>query len=59
MKAMKTRLTVASSMLEGIAIGALAVRGLNAQAKPPAYVIAEIAPTAVVIGFSPALPATA
>jgi catechol 2,3-dioxygenase-like lactoylglutathione lyase family enzyme len=41
MKAMKTRLTVASSMLEGIAIGALAVQGLNAQAKPPAYVIAE------------------
>jgi hypothetical protein len=42
MKALKTRLTVASSMLEGIAIGALAVQGLHVQAKPPAYVIAEI-----------------
>ena len=39
---MKTRFTVASSMLAGIAIGALAVQGLYAQAKPPAYVIAEI-----------------
>ena len=32
----------ASSMLAGIAIGALAVHGLYAQTKPPAYVIAEI-----------------
>jgi uncharacterized protein (DUF1330 family) len=39
---MKTRFTVASSMLAGIAIGAVAVQGLYAQVKPPAYVIAEI-----------------
>jgi uncharacterized protein (DUF1330 family) len=39
---MKIRFAVASSMLAGIAIGALAVQGLYAQAKPPAYVIAEI-----------------
>jgi hypothetical protein len=42
MEAMKARFTVASSMLEGIAIGALAVQGIYAQATPPAYVIAEI-----------------
>ena len=30
----------ALSMLAGIAIGALAVHGLYAQTKPPAYVIA-------------------
>jgi uncharacterized protein (DUF1330 family) len=39
---MKTRFTVASSMLAGIAIGAVAVQGLYAQVKPPAYVIAEV-----------------
>ena len=39
---MKTRFTVASSMLAGFAIGAVTVQGLYAQAKPPAYVIAEI-----------------
>jgi uncharacterized protein (DUF1330 family) len=37
-----TIMKFASSMLAGIAIGALAVHGLYAQTKPPAYVIAEI-----------------
>ena len=39
---MKTRFTVALSILAGIAIGAVAVQCLHAQAKPPAYVIGEI-----------------
>src|SRR5467141_1249796 len=49
-KAMKTRTTVALSisagllvgLLAGVAAGAAAVQTLHAQAKPPAYVIAEI-----------------
>ncbi len=39
---MKTRYTVALSVLAGVAVGAGAVRGLHAQATPPAYVVAEI-----------------
>jgi uncharacterized protein (DUF1330 family) len=39
---MKTRFTVALSMLAGIAIGAVAVQGLHAQAKPPVYTVNEI-----------------
>ena len=39
---MKTRFTVALSILAGIAIGAVAVQCLHAQAKPPAYAIGEI-----------------
>jgi uncharacterized protein (DUF1330 family) len=38
---MKTRYTVALTLLAGIAIGAAAVQGLHAQAKPKAYVISE------------------
>lgn len=39
---MKTRFTVTLSMLAGAALGAAAIQGLHAQAKPPVYVIAEI-----------------
>jgi uncharacterized protein (DUF1330 family) len=39
---MKTRFTVALSMLAGIAVGAVAVQGLHAQAKPPYYTVSEI-----------------
>src|SRR5882757_8426148 len=39
---MKTHLTVAFSMIIGIAIGAVAVQGLHAQAKPPVYTGSEI-----------------
>ena len=38
---MKTRYTVALSMLAGIAVGALAIQGLYAQAKPPVYFVVE------------------
>ena len=38
---MKTRYTVALSMLGGIAIGAVAIQGLHAQAKPKAYLVSE------------------
>jgi uncharacterized protein (DUF1330 family) len=41
-KAMKTRYTVALSVVAGVAIGAGAVQALHAQATPPAYVVAEI-----------------
>jgi uncharacterized protein (DUF1330 family) len=39
---MKTQHTVALSVLAGIAIGAVAVEGLHAQAKPPVYTVTEI-----------------
>ena len=39
---MKTLYIVASALLTGIGLGALAVQSLHAQAKPPAYAIAEV-----------------
>ena len=39
---MRTLYTAAFAMLTGAAIGALAVQGLRAQTKPPAYVVSEI-----------------
>ena len=39
---MKTLTTVALSICAGVAVGAAAVEALHAQAKPPAYVIAEL-----------------
>lgn len=39
---MKNFLTPGLAMLAGIAIGAVAVQGLHAQAKPPIYTVAEI-----------------
>ena len=39
---MKTRYTVALAMLAGVAVGAVAVQGLHAQAKPPVYSVAII-----------------
>jgi uncharacterized protein (DUF1330 family) len=39
---MKTQYTVTLAMLAGVAVGALAVQGLHAQAKPPVYVVTEI-----------------
>jgi uncharacterized protein (DUF1330 family) len=39
---MKTKYTVALSLCAGVAIGAVAVQGLHAQATPPVYVVAEI-----------------
>jgi uncharacterized protein (DUF1330 family) len=39
---MKTRYTVALSMLAGITLGAIAVQGINAQAEAPIYYISEI-----------------
>jgi len=38
---MKTKYTVALSMLAGVAIGAMAVQGLQAQGKPKAYSVSE------------------
>jgi uncharacterized protein (DUF1330 family) len=39
---MKTHYTVTLAMLAGIAIGAVAIQGLHAQAKPKAYTVAEL-----------------
>ena len=39
---MKTRYTVAMAVIAGFGLGAAVVEGLHAQAKPPAYYIAEI-----------------
>ena len=39
---MKTRYTMALSMLAGIAIGDVAIQGLHAQAKTPVYTVSEI-----------------
>jgi len=39
---MKSYYTVGLSMLAGAVLGAGAIQGLHAQAKPPAFVIAEI-----------------
>jgi uncharacterized protein (DUF1330 family) len=39
---MKTRYTVVLSMIAGAAVGAAAIQGLHAQAKPKAYLVTEI-----------------
>jgi uncharacterized protein (DUF1330 family) len=39
---MKTKYMVALSALVGAAIGAIAMQGLHAQSKPPAYYVAEV-----------------
>ena len=39
---MKSNYKVAAAMLAGVALGALAVQGLHAQAKSPLYSVAEI-----------------
>jgi uncharacterized protein (DUF1330 family) len=39
---MKTRYTVALAMFAGFGLGAVAVQGLHAQAKPPVYSVSEI-----------------
>jgi uncharacterized protein (DUF1330 family) len=38
---MKTHYTVALSMLAGVALGAAAIQGLHAQAKPKAFLVTE------------------
>src|ERR1700748_3093652 len=39
---MKTRYTVVLSMIAGAAVGAAAIQGLHAQAKPKAYTVSEL-----------------
>jgi len=39
---MKTRYTVALAIFAGFGLGAIAVQGLQAQAKPPVYSVGEI-----------------
>ena len=40
---MKNRYTIALAMGASFALGGMAVQGLHAQAKPPGYVVAEVA----------------
>ena len=40
---MHTRFKIALALTAGIALGAAAVEGLRAQAKPPGYVVVEVA----------------
>jgi len=42
---MRTRYTVTLAMLTGFGLGAVAVQGLHAQAKPTVYYVGEIEPT--------------
>ena len=42
---MKTHYSVTLAMLAGFGLGAVAVEGLHAQAKPPAYQVVEIEPS--------------
>ena len=39
---MKTKYKLALTLLSGVAIGAVAVQGLHAQAKPPVYIVNEL-----------------
>jgi uncharacterized protein (DUF1330 family) len=58
---MKTQYTIALAMLTGIGVGAVAVQGLHAQAKPPVYYIAQNDVTgadAYVKEFASKVPAT-
>jgi uncharacterized protein (DUF1330 family) len=52
---MKTRYTLALTLLMGVAIGAVVVQGLHAQAKPKAYVVTETEAldTAAVAAYGP------
>ena len=58
---MKTQYTIGLAMLTGIGVGAVAVQGLHAQAKPPVYYIAQNDVTdadAYVKEFASKVPAT-
>jgi uncharacterized protein (DUF1330 family) len=48
---MKCYLVPGLTMLAGVAVGAFAVQGLHAQAKPPTYVVIDIAKTTDPEGF--------
>ena len=52
---MKTRYTVTLSLIAGAVLGAAAIQGLHAQAKPPAYIITEfeIVDQAAIKEFAP------
>jgi uncharacterized protein (DUF1330 family) len=56
---MRTHFVVALAMLSGFALGAVAVQGLHAQAKPPTYVVIDITQLTCPEGFKavPASPA--
>jgi uncharacterized protein (DUF1330 family) len=56
---MRTHFVVALAMLSGFALGAVAVQGLHAQAKPPTYVVIDITQLTDPEGFKavPASPA--
>jgi len=49
---MKTRHVIGLSMLAGVALGAIAIQGLHAQAKPPVYAIVDIDEINNPVGFT-------
>jgi uncharacterized protein (DUF1330 family) len=55
----KTQYTVALAMLAGVGLGAVAVQGLHAQAKPPSYVVIDIAKMTDAEGFKAVTSSTA
>jgi uncharacterized protein (DUF1330 family) len=57
---MRRYITVGFAVLAGIAIGVTATRGLNAQTKPPTYVVIDIGEMTDAEGFKaiPSSPAT-
>jgi uncharacterized protein (DUF1330 family) len=57
-KAMKTHYTVAVAMLAGLGLGAVAVEGLHAQAKPPTYAVVDISSITDPEGFKAIFPKT-
>ena len=52
---MNTKSKIAIALVAGVALGAAAVQGLHAQAKPKAYVVSELEPldTAVIGTYVP------
>jgi uncharacterized protein (DUF1330 family) len=52
---MNTKSKIAIALVAGVALGAVAVQGLHAQAKPKAYVITELEPldAAVIAAYVP------
>jgi uncharacterized protein (DUF1330 family) len=52
---MNTKSKITLALVAGVAVGAIAVQGLHAQAKPKAYVISELEPldAAVIAGYVP------
>jgi len=54
---MNRPISLGLAMLAGVALGAMAIKGLNAQTKPPAYVVIDISAMTDPAGFNTVLTA--